>query len=189
MKQKIKQILEQREKKYIINSGAFPSAVLMPIFKKGGEAHILFTKRTDFVEHHKGKISFPGGKKDEDDTDLLQTALRESFEEIGLHSDEIEILGELDDELTLTSNFVVSPFVGCIPYPYKFELCCEEVKELMEVPIPVLLDRANFREDVIRDGDRTMPAYFYHYGDQIIWGATARILKNFLDLVYADGQI
>ena len=188
MKQRIRQILSQREKKRVVDHGLTPSAVLVPLFEKAGEHHILFTKRTDTVENHKGQISFPGGRKDDCDSDMLATALREGFEEVGLRPEVVEVLGELDEEETFVSKFMIAPFVGYIPYPYEFELCCEEVKELMEVPIPVLLDKANFREDVIRDGDRTIPAYFYHYGDQVIWGATARILKNFLDLVYTGEQ-
>jgi len=184
MKQKIKQALSQREKKHIIAPGLSEAAVLIPIYEKAGEHYILFTKRTDDVEYHKGQISFPGGKRDEHDDNLLVTALRESFEEIGLNPEAAEILGELDEEKTVISNFIVSPFVALIPHPYQFKINDKEVKELVEVPISALLDRANFREEVVVDDGQTFPAYSYHYGDQVIWGATARILNGLLYLVF-----
>jgi len=187
VKERIKRILIQREKQHITNSGAVPAAVLMPIFEKNGEDHILFTKRTDTVEHHKGQISFPGGKKESTDSDLLQTALREAYEEIGLDPDSVEVLGELDDELTFVSNFLVTPFAGYIPYPYPFKLSEDEVQNMLEVPISVLLDKANFREEMETEGDITYPVYFYHYGEEVIWGATARILKRFFDNICSAG--
>ncbi|MFW0859160.1 MAG: NUDIX hydrolase [Dehalococcoidia bacterium] len=186
MKERIKQILRGRQKKRICDPGLISSAVLVPVYQKAGEYYILFTRRTERVEYHKGEIAFPGGRKDEDDSNLLATALREGFEEIGLRPEAVEILGELDDESTISTSFVVSPFVALIPYPYDFEINREEVEGLVEVPLAVLRDKANFREEVITDGGRTFMAYSYHYGDEVIWGATARILKRFLDLLYGD---
>jgi 8-oxo-dGTP pyrophosphatase MutT (NUDIX family) len=187
VKQKIKQILSQRERKRISVPGLSPAAVLIPIYENSGEHYILFTKRTERVGYHKGQISFPGGAKSEEDETLLATALRESFEEVGLRPEAVEILGELDEERTISSNFVISPFVAFIPYPYRFKISEAEVEDLVEVPISALLNRANFREEVEVDGGRTFPSYFYYYGDKVIWGATARILKNFLDLVFGQG--
>jgi 8-oxo-dGTP pyrophosphatase MutT (NUDIX family) len=186
MKESIKQILKGREKKYISNPELTTSAVLVPIYEKDGECYIIFTKRTETVEHHKGQISFPGGRKDKSDRNLLATALRESFEEIALRPEVVEILGELNDESTISTNFIVSPFVGFIPYPYDFEINREEVEELMKVPLAALRDKASFHEETITSRERTFTTCFYHYGEQVIWGATARILKGFLDLVYTD---
>jgi len=186
MKERIKQILRGREKKRISDPGLISSAVLVPIYEKAGEYYVLFTRRTGRVEYHKGQISYPGGRKDEGDSDLLAAALREGFEEIGLRPEAVEILGELDDGITFSTNFVVSPFVALIPYPYDFEINREEVENLVEVPLAALRDKANFRAEVVTDGGRTFMAYSYRYGNQVIWGATARILKGFLDLVYGD---
>ncbi|MBT9166031.1 MAG: putative Nudix hydrolase NudL [Chloroflexi bacterium] len=186
MKERIKQILRGREKEHLSDPELISSAVLVPVYQKAGEYYILFIRRTERVEYHKGQISFPGGRKDEGDSNLLATALREGFEEIGLRPEAVEILGELDDESTISTSFVVSPFVALIPYPYDFEINREEVEGLVEVPLAVLRDKANFREEVITDGGRTFMAYSYHYGDEVIWGATARILKRFLDLLYGD---
>lgn len=183
MKEKIKRILGSRDKKCILNPKLITSAVLVPIYKKKSEYYILFTKRTARVEYHKGEISFPGGKRDKKDSDLLATALREAFEEIALRPEVVEILGKLDDESTVSTNFVLSPFVGFIPYPYDFKINHKEVEKLIEVPIAAVQDKANFRQEIITDKGRVFPTYFYYYSDYVIWGATARILKSFLDLL------
>ena len=120
MKQELKKSLSLRLKHYISETNLIPAAVLVPIFLKQGQYYILFTKRTEKVKEHKGQISFPGGSYEEGDRTLLNTALRESAEEIGLRPKDVEILGELDDGLSLTSNYVISPFVALIPWPYKF---------------------------------------------------------------------
>jgi len=184
MKEKIARILSQREKKTIGDEGLIPSAVLVPLYEDGGEYHILFTKRTEKVASHRGQVSFPGGTYDERDGDLEVTALRESFEEIGLMIQDVEILGELDDEVSM-SNYVMSPFVADIPYPYEFKINEDEIDEIFGVPISTLLDRNNFREEEAQVlGGRSFARYFFQYRGHVIWGATARILKHFLDLVF-----
>ena len=183
MKDKIRRALSQRTKKTIVDDNFKPSGVLLPLFYKNDKCHILFTKRTEDVQHHKGQISFPGGAYDEGDETLMATALRECYEEVGIKSEDVEILGELDDVVT-TTRFVISPFVGFIPYPYKFNMNANETDELIEVPIQALLDEKIYREELmIREG-KPWPVYFYHYNSHIIWGATAGILKQFLDLVF-----
>lgn len=154
----------------------------MPLYKKDGQYHILFIKRTETVKEHKGQISFPGGTREEEDGTLLDTALREYAEETGLRAEDVEVLGELDDEVTATSNYIVSPFVAVIPRPYKFEVSEEEVDEIIEVPIPALLDKDCLRRDTeILDG-KVVESYVYHYQGRVIWGATARILNRLLDI-------
>ncbi len=114
---------------------------------------------------------------------MLRTALRESQEEIGLDPQTVDILGELDDELTIVSNFIVTPFVGFVSRPYRLRINPVEVDGLVEVPVAALLDKNNFREEIQIDGGMTHRAYYFHYGDDVIWGATARILKRFFDLI------
>ncbi len=189
MRERIRSILSQREKRRIIDLDAVPSAVLVPIFEKDGEDHILFTKRTDTVEHHKGQISFPGGKRNIEDETLLHTALRESFEEVGIRPEDVDVLGDLDDEKTYVSNYIVSPYVGVIPYPYDFKTSPDEVQGLLEVPVSVLLDKNNLREEIETSGEKRYRAYYYYYGEDIIWGATSRILKRFFDLIKNFGVI
>ncbi|MBT9133176.1 MAG: putative Nudix hydrolase NudL [Firmicutes bacterium] len=168
MKENIRGILKGREKKYISDPGLISSAVLVPIYEKDSEYYIIFTKRTETVEYHKGQISFPGGRKDKSDSCLLATALRESFEEIALQPEVVEILGELDDETTISTSFVVSPFVGFILYPYDFEINREEVEEVMEIPLAALRDKVSFHEETITSKGKTLTTCFYHYGDQVI---------------------
>ncbi|MFH2012180.1 MAG: CoA pyrophosphatase [Pseudomonadota bacterium] len=184
MKARIKNILSKRTKRTIVENGFRPSGVLLPLFYKDDSYHILFTKRTENVEHHKGQISFPGGAYDKGDETLMDTALRESHEEIGIEKDDVEILGELDDIVTKT-RFIISPFVGFIPYPYNFKVNTNETDELIEAPVQALLDEKAYREeDMIIEGNPPCQAYFYNYKEHVVWGATASILKQFLDLVF-----
>ena len=190
MKRRIRKILSQREKQSIVVADVplTPATVLVPLYHKEGKYHILFTKRTEKVEHHKGQISFPGGACDPGDKSLADAALRETFEEIGVHPEDVEILGELDDADTLTSNFLITPFVALIPYPYEFALSSYEIEELIEVPIPALLDKGCYREEFHVHQGKPRWGCSYRYKDKVIWGATARILKQFLDLVFGKNQ-
>ncbi|MDI6753665.1 MAG: CoA pyrophosphatase [Thermodesulfobacteriota bacterium] len=183
MERKIKEILACRTKNCLKDQGLKRAAVLVPLFKKGGEYHILFTKRTDTVEHHKGQISFPGGRQDQKDQDLLNTALREAQEEMGIKKEDVHLLGELDDFLTATTDFCISPFVAFIPYPYPFKINPHEIEEVIEAPLLAFLDDDKFRQEVIVRNGEPFPVYFYQYQGHTIWGATARILKQLLDLL------
>jgi len=165
---------------------AIPAGVLLLLYEKAGEPYIVLTRRTEDVEHHKGETSFPGGAFDPQDGDLLTTALRETEEEIGVRPEDVEILGQLDDIVTIT-GFLVSPFVGVLRrWPYPFAVSAEEVAELVEVPLRHLLDERNLERGTRRFGDRWWPVLSYRYGDHRIWGATARILKGFFDNLTAS---
>ena len=182
MKQKLRPFLSRRQKRHIIDASRISAAVLLPIYWKQEGYYLLFTKRTQKVKEHKGQISFPGGAYQEGDGTLVNTALRECGEEIGLMAEEVEVLGELDDTISRTSNFIISPFVALIPWPYHFRMDKGEVEELIEVPISVLLNKGcQHQESEIIDG-KAVTSYFYHYQGRVIWGATARILKQFLDI-------
>jgi 8-oxo-dGTP pyrophosphatase MutT (NUDIX family) len=138
------------------------------------------------VEHHKGQISFPGGAHDPEDEDLLQTALRETFEEIGVTPGDVELIGALDDILTI-SNFVVSPYVGVLRQrgPYTFNFSPFEVAEILEVPLDHLLDAANYVSEVQERDGMPITMHSFRYGEHVIWGATGRITRQFLDLLLA----
>src|SRR4030042_4483868 len=118
--EKIRDSLNSREVKTIDNpdSRYVHSSVLIPLFSKDGQYNVIFTKRTSRVEHHKGQISFPGGAVDKEDGSLEETAYREAYEEIGLLKKDVELLGRIDDELAVVSNFIIHPFVGIVPWPY-----------------------------------------------------------------------
>ncbi len=180
MKQRLRQALSLREKQRIVDSSRTPAAVLLPIYYKQGQYYILFIKRTEWVKKHKGEISFPGGAHEERDKTLLDTALRECAEEIGLMPDKVEILGELDDVVSVKTNYVITPFVALIPWPYQFKVDGKETEEIIEVPISALLDKGYSRQEL--RGGETVTSYFYNYQGRVIWGATARILNKFLGI-------
>ena len=183
MEKKLRKALSERQTLRISDARRTPSAVLIPIYKKQGEYYILFIQRTDRVRDHKGQISFPGGAYEEGDDSLLQTALREADEEVGLAAEDVEVIGELDDYRTIGSNYVISPFVGRMPWPYQLKVDEWETEEIIEVPISALLDRDNIRQDKdILDGEEIVQ-YYYHYQGKVIWGATARILNQFLGIL------
>jgi 8-oxo-dGTP pyrophosphatase MutT (NUDIX family) len=178
----IRTILSSRKRRVIEHAPFSHAAVLVPLFRKGDVCHLLFTKRSDQVKYHKGEISFPGGVVDEADSELERTALREAFEEIGLKEKDVQIIGVLDDIVTIT-EFIVTPIVGLFPYPYPFKVSEVEIAELIEVPLASLLDEDCFSEREIIRGTRKEVVYAYQYEGHTIWGATARILKQFLELI------
>ena len=184
-RQRIKEILAQRERIIVTREDLKPSAVLVPVYKKDGEYYIVLTRRSEDVLYHKGQISFPGGAFEKGDSDLCATALRETFEETGIRGEDVEVLGSLDDRATLTSNFAITPFVGAIPYLYKFNVNRREVEELIEAPVTSLLDPANFSPETPDTNGKLHPWGYYRYGTHNITGITARILKQLLDLVFS----
>jgi 8-oxo-dGTP pyrophosphatase MutT (NUDIX family) len=187
VKTRLKELLAARQKQYIHDPARIPAAVLIPFYKDKEQYYIVFIKRTDTVKTHKGQISFPGGGREKSDITLRDTAIREAREEIGLHSEDIEILGELDDEITTTSNYIVTPFVGMIPWPYKFTAEKAEVAEIIRVPLTVLLDKASLKTAIETiDGGIVVDSYEYHYEGKVIWGATARILHKLLNILNGD---
>lgn len=182
LEKRIKEILAQRSKVSLNDPKRKRAAVLIPIFKKGTTYHILFTKRTEQVPHHKGQISFPGGSQKPGEN-LLTTALREAQEEIGLQEKDVTILGELDDMFTFSSDFLISPFVGFIPYPYPFIINFKEIAEIIEIPWNELTNPQNWREEMTKKDGHFLPLYFFYCQDYLIWGATARILRQLIDLL------
>jgi 8-oxo-dGTP pyrophosphatase MutT (NUDIX family) len=183
----IRAVLSSRQRRVIEHPPFSHAAVLVPLFKKEEDCYLLFTKRSDEVKYHKGEISFPGGVVDEEDLELINTALREAHEEIGLRENDVQIIGILDDIVTIT-EFIVTPIVGLFPYPYPFKVSEKEISELIEVPLSHLLDGNSFGEKEIFRGGQKEVIYTYQYGKHTIWGATARILKQFLDLITSPGN-
>ncbi len=154
------------------------AAVLVPLTYYRDEWHILFTRRTDRVESHKGQVSFPGGACDEGETAPEQTALREAEEEIGIVPADVQILGRLGRMVTV-SNFQVSPIVGVIPWPYVFRMAGVEVARIFTIPLLWLANRSNYWEFSLHESDRSLIAY-HPYDGELLWGATARMTVNFL---------
>lgn len=138
------------------------------------------------MNFHKGQVCFPGGARQQSDSSLLQTALRETEEEIGLKAKDVEILGELDDSITINTGYIISPFVAFIPYPYPFKANHREIKQIFSVPLSVLMGEANLKQGCQTINNQTFTVYSYEYGGHIIWGATARILKQFTGLLKSE---
>jgi 8-oxo-dGTP pyrophosphatase MutT (NUDIX family) len=164
------------------DGGHMAAAVLLLLYERDGQEHLLFQVRSQHVEHHKGEISLPGGGRDPEDESLLITALRETEEEIGVHRSHIEVFGRLDDVVTRT-NFAMSPYVGAItePGPYPFEFASIEMEQLLEVPVPYLLSGEGIEYMTTPIGQMRS----YRHGEHLIFGATARVVTQFLELVQA----
>ena len=163
------------------------AAVLLPITDHR-EPHLLFTKKTASVPHHQGQFSFPGGVVEEGDASRVETALREAWEEIRLPASAVEVLGLLDDTETRATPFLITPVVGIVTDHVDFVPDGREIERVLEVPLRVLRDPAIFHTETWERNGEPHLVYFYRVSEEdVIWGATARILRQFLGLL-ADGD-
>lgn len=162
----------------------YPAAVLMPLFVTDNGWHLLYTRRTNRVGTHQGEVSFPGGAAaDLDDGDLVQTALREAWEEIGVRPADVTILGNLSD-MNLISYFRVKPVIGMIPWPYDLTLSKDEVARAFWVPLDWLADPDNsYTQERQFDGKRYKIRFFQPYEGETIWGATAYMTWQLLQVL------
>ena len=183
----VRRILSENSHRTIADPSLTPAGVMLLFYPRDGTWRVLLTVRSDSVEEHKGEVSFPGGRQDQDDDTLLGTALRETHEEMGIKPQDVEVLGQLDDVATRT-NYLVSTFVGAIPSPYPFRPDRREVSQVLEVPVGALMDRDGLRDEVrIVEGQAsTSPSYAY--GGHLVFGATAKILRQFLELLDSAGN-
>ena len=186
VRKKVEAALADRRRRVVDSESLIPAAVLLLLTNRRGP-HVVFAKRTEDVTHHKGQFSFPGGIVETWDGSRLETALREAKEEIGLPPSAVDILGTLDDTETRATQFVITPFVGMVSEPVSYIPDGKEIERVLEVPLAALLDPAIFRVEMWERDGEVHPVYFYEYNGETIWGATARILKQFLDLVFPEG--
>jgi 8-oxo-dGTP pyrophosphatase MutT (NUDIX family) len=174
--------LASRSRRIVPRGSLIRAAVLVPIVDRG-QPILVFAKRSQSVGSHQGQIAFPGGTEDPRDASLLDAALRECEEEIALPRAVVEPLGVLDDTETFATRFVITPFVAVVRAPVTWRPDGREIEKVIEVPFAWLARPESVRvEHWQRDGV-TRPVYFFDYQGEIIWGATARILKLYLDLV------
>lgn len=171
-----------RERRVVVGGPLVKAAVLVPIVDRG-EPFLVLAKRTEHVGTHRGQISFPGGRLDPSDRGLLEAALRESEEEIGLPRAVVEPLGALDDTETVATQFVITPFVALVRAPVAWQPDGREIEKVIEVPLAALRDRANLRVEYRERAGAQHEVLFWDYQGETIWGATARILKHYLDLL------
>jgi 8-oxo-dGTP pyrophosphatase MutT (NUDIX family) len=163
--------------------GRTEAAVLVPIYLDNGDLHVVFTKRREDLRRHPGEISFPGGRRDEDEADLQLTALREAEEEIGLPRSAVEIVGALQPTPTIATGYAVYPFVGLIASTRKWVPSAGEVAEVLELRVASLITGYG-RRRLVRRGV-PVRTDTYAVGEHLIWGATARILSDLLDRLEA----
>ena len=161
--------------------GRIDAAVLVPLYEHDDDVHAVFTRRREDLRRHGGEISFPGGRQDHGDEDLVTTALREAEEEIGLPPDAVEVLGALQPTPTIATNYAIYPFVGRIESGHTWKPSAGEVAEVLEFSLSDL--KAGYgRKRLLRRGV-PFRTDVYCVGDNLIWGATARILGDLLDRV------
>ena len=181
----VRKALAGRERQIVADASLMPAAVLLLLYPKDGKYCVLLNKRSEEVEHHKGEISFPGGAKDEEDRDFLETALREAQEEMGISPADVTVLGQLDD-FTTRSGFSIQVYVGTIDYPYDFKPSNLEIAEVLEVPLDVLLDPSSMRVETRWEDGQYVDVRSYAYDGHLIYGATARILQQFLSVLESE---
>ncbi|HET9719671.1 MAG TPA: CoA pyrophosphatase [Solirubrobacteraceae bacterium] len=162
-------------------AGTTEAAVLVPVYLEDGELHAVFTRRHEDLRRHAGEISFPGGRRDPGDADLVHTALREAEEEVGLPRDSVEVCGALQPTPTIATGYSVYPFVGVIEAGMAWTLSAREVAEVIELPL-VALRSGYARRRLVRRG-LPIRTDTYVVGDHLIWGATARILADLFDRI------
>jgi 8-oxo-dGTP pyrophosphatase MutT (NUDIX family) len=166
--------------------GRTDAAVLVPLYLDGGDLQLVFTKRGADLRRHAGEISFPGGRREHNEDDLQTTALREAEEEIGLPRAGVEIVGALQPTPTIATGYAVYPFVGVIETARRWTPSAGEVAAVIELPVPALIAGYE-RRRLVRRG-LPIRTDTYVVGEHLIWGATARILGDFLDRLEAAGQ-
>ncbi|WP_192964794.1 CoA pyrophosphatase [Phycobacter azelaicus] len=157
-----------------------PAGVLVPISLVGSKPHLILTKRSSALKHHPGQIAFPGGKVDEGDRDVTHAALREAWEEIGLPQDLPEVIGHLPTHETVTS-FQVTPVVAVLRSEFEIRPEAGEVDEVFSVPLSHVLDPRNYIVESRRWRGTRRRYYTVPFGPYYIWGATARMLRQFAD--------
>jgi len=179
IKDRIRQCLSELKPRILTDGFHRESAVLMPFFKRDGEYCFLLTRRTEEVQTHKGQISFPGGMR-EGEEDLQETALRETFEEVGIEKGSIEILGRFHDYISI-NGYRVTPFAGFISGPFATVPQVHEVAEVLQVPFRIFMEPEHLRIEKSVLFPARGNVYFYSYGNHEIWGLTARIIKDFFE--------
>jgi len=164
---------------------ARPAAVLVPLLLDGGRWHLLFTRRTENVESHRGQVSFPGGRVEPGDADSVAAALRETHEEIGVRPEDVRVLGRMDSLLTVT-QYLITPVVGVLPWPYPLRPDPVEVAGVFHIPLDWLAEPTHLERQTrpAIAGGPDVPVFRYApYEGNVLWGASARITLDLLDLL------
>jgi 8-oxo-dGTP pyrophosphatase MutT (NUDIX family) len=183
LRARLDRALAERPRLAIDRADLVSAAVLIPITDPG-EPHLVFSKKTSTVPHHRGQFAFPGGVVEVSDASRVETALREAWEEVRLPPSAVEVLGLLDDTETRATPFVITPVVGIVTEPVEFVPDGREIERVLEVPLSRLRDPSIFRTEVWERNGEPHTVHFYTVSpDDVIWGATARIVNQFLSLL------
>ncbi len=158
------------------------AAVLFPLIEKNNELKVILTTRSKDLPSHPGQVCFPGGKLEKADKNIIECAKRESFEEVGIKSDQINLLGQLDDCITGT-NFKVTPVIGLIDSNYIPVLQENEVADIFEVPLDYFIEKNNQKIEYANYKNKSYSYYQYNWKNKKIWGSTARIIVNFCEIM------
>lgn len=159
-----------------------PAGVLIPVLQRPGQLSVLLTQRSAELKHHAGQVSFPGGRMEDADKDVVQAALRETHEEVGIPPDAITVIGYLNPMPTVT-GYAVTPVIGVVSGDAPLRLDRTEVEYAFEVPLTFLLDERNQRESEREYQGRTIPSIEFHYESEHIWGATAHMVIELRNII------
>ncbi len=178
---RLEHLLNQRRRTVLEEPDALPCAVLVPILPAASDYSVVYTLRSESLPSHQGQVSFPGGKRSAEDDSLLDTALREAKEEIGIEPSTVRILGKLDDVFTMVTDYIITPFVGLLPADCRFDPNPHEVSDLFTVAIGDLADPSfhDVRTKTFREHEIDIEVITA--GRHLIWGATHRITTNLID--------
>ena len=180
----LRAVLERRAPREFSSPAGRSAGVLVPLFLRDGEIHVVLTRKTDHLRRHSGEVSFPGGGREPQDATLQHTALREAFEETAIHPPDVDVLGALDDMPTASGAYVMRPYVGVIPYPYELVPEPFEVARILTPPLARFADRGRMRVDEWEHEGVRYPVYFFEEVDgELVWGATARVLFGLVELI------
>jgi 8-oxo-dGTP pyrophosphatase MutT (NUDIX family) len=161
------------------------SAVMVFLFMKDNELNFCLTRRNSNMKHHPGQISFPGGRCEENESSIFETALRELEEETGVDKTKVKVIGELSDLYVFVSNFMIHPVVGFLDYEPIFEIDPREVEELITIPIKSFFIEKNISNTTIETTKGLLNVPCYKINELIIWGATAMIIAEFTEQLTA----
>ncbi len=174
--------LAQRERRHLDRERH--AAVLMPLVFDGGEPRVILTRRTEDLSTHKGQVAYPGGRMEpEDQGDVIQTALRESHEEVGLAPDSVQVLGLLDDFPTVSDKVAVTPIVGLLTQTPELTPDPREVARIFEIPLELLCQQDSWEQKQVERNGRKWPMYYCHYDGEVLWGLSAYITLHCLELL------
>ena len=176
-----KELLEKQN--YLL--AARQSAVMVLLYPLNNQLHTVFIKRSEYDGIHNGQIAFPGGKKEKTDQNFEETALRETFEEVGVKADDIEVIGQLSDLFIPPSNFIVKPFVGYCTRQPAYNIDRKEVQSVIEIDLADFYSENRIFEKEFRSGisGQTIKAPYFDIMNIEIWGATAMITSELLDVL------